>query len=288
MLAIFKKEFKSYFINMTGYCFISFFIFITALFFSLININNGLLDYQSTLMTTVIMFLILVPILTMRLFSEESKNKTDQLLLTSPISIFKITFGKYLASISLFFLTLLATIIFPFILSFYGKIAVAHIFCTYLGYFLLGSCFISIGIFLSTLSENQIVVSISTFGSIFLFYILDSLLRYMPSDKISSLIFITVCIFVLTYFIQVRVKTSYALVFVSIILEILILIDYFFKLKVINFDSLISKSLNWFSLMSRFNNFISGILSLSDIFYYISFIVFFILLTVNSIERKRF
>ena len=98
MRAIFKKEFLGYFRNMTGYIFLSFFIFVTGLFFSVINIFSGLLDYQYVLSNISMLFLIIIPLLTMNLFSQEKRNKTDQLLFTAPISISKITLGKYFAS----------------------------------------------------------------------------------------------------------------------------------------------------------------------------------------------
>ena len=94
MRAIFKKEFLSYFRNMTGYVFLSFFIFVMGLFFSVINIFSGLLDYQYVLSNISMLFLIIIPLLTMNLFSQEKRNKTDQLLFTAPISISKITLGK--------------------------------------------------------------------------------------------------------------------------------------------------------------------------------------------------
>ena len=131
MLSILKKELRSYFNCMSGYVFLAFFIFITGLYFSLINIFQGIPDYQYVISDSTIMFLIIIPLITMRLYSEEAKNKTDQLLFTSPISIAKITLGKYLASLILFLFALLLTCAFPIILSFTDIRNILRVFFTW-------------------------------------------------------------------------------------------------------------------------------------------------------------
>ena len=285
MSAVFKKELRSYFSCMTGYVFLAFFVFITGLYFSHINIFNGSPDYNYTISGTAIMFLITIPMITMRLFSEEAKNKTDQLLFTSPVSITKITLGKYFAALTLFLISMLLTAVFPVILSTRGVLPTAQILGTYLGYFLLGSCFISIGIFVSCLSENQIAVSIATFAIIFVFYILDALAVNFPSGKTSSTIFILCVIFFLCYVLYSRVKDFLLPLVVFLIGVTGLVLAYFYNLEI--FDSAIYKTLSWFSLLAHFSNFENGILNLSDIIYYISFIILFLYITINTIEKRR-
>lgn len=285
MFAIFKKELHSYFNCMTGYVFIAFFIFITGLYFSLINIFQGLPDYQYVISNTTIMFLVIIPLLTMKLYSQEAKNKTDQLLFTSPVSITKITLGKYFAALILFLSALILTSVFPVTLSFYGSLPVSQILGTYLGYFLLAACFISVGIFISSLSENQIAVSISTFAVIFVFYIMDSLISNLPTGKNSSAVFIFSLAIGLCYMIYTRTKNILSSIIIFITMLITFSVAYFYNLSI--FDSAMYKILSWFSLLSHFNNFGSGILNLSDIIYYLSFIVFFLFITINTIEKRR-
>lgn len=285
MFAIFKKELHSYFNCMTGYVFIAFFIFITGLYFSLINIFQGLPDYQYVISNTTIMFLVIIPLLTMKLYSQEAKNKTDQLLFTSPVSITKITLGKYFAALILFLSALILTSVFPVTLSFYGSLPVSQILGTYLGYFLLAACFISVGIFISSLSENQIAVSISTFAVIFVFYIIDSLISNLPTGKNSSAVFIFSLAIGLCYMIYTRTKNILSSIIIFITMLITFSVAYFYNLSI--FDSAMYKILSWFSLLSHFNNFGSGILNLSDIIYYLSFIVFFLFITINTIEKRR-
>ena len=289
MRAIFKKEFLGYFRNMTGYIFLSFFIFVTGLYFSMINILSGLLDYQYVLSAISMLFLIIIPLLTMNLFSQEKRNKTDQLLFTAPVSISKITLGKYFASLSLLLVGLLITFIFPAILLFFveniNDFAFGSILSSYLGYFLLGGCFIAVGLFISSLFENPIVVSIVTFGTLFLFYILEGLAEKLPKDKFSCALFVGFSILCLCWILYRRIENFlFAGIFFLVLIGILISL-YFFMPDI--FDSGIYKILIWFSLLSRFNNFSNGILSLADIFYYLSFIIFCLGININMIENKR-
>ena len=121
MAAIIKKELRTYFTTLTGYAFLGFFVLITGYFFVSQNIAGASMDYSETLIGTMIMFLILVPVLTMRLFAEEARQKTDQLLYTSPLRVTDIVVGKFIAASLLFLIGLAITMIFPFILSKYGE-----------------------------------------------------------------------------------------------------------------------------------------------------------------------
>ena len=289
MRAIFKKEFFGYFHNMTGYIFLSFFIFMIGLYFSLINVFAGHLDYQYVLSNTSILFLIIIPLLTMNLFSQEKRNKTDQLLFTAPVSVLKITLGKYFAAVSLFFFAMFLTLIFPSILLIFAEnindLAFGRILSSYLGYFLLGACFIAVGLFISSLFENSIVAGIIIFGSLFCFYILEGVAEKLPKDKISCLIFVFLFICLLSVIIYKRIGDRLISTVFFLILSLILVGLYFFVPNI--FDSGIYKILIWFSLLSRFNNFRNGIISLADIFYYLSFISFFLAMNVNMLESSR-
>lgn len=274
---------------MTGYMFLSFFIFMIGLYFSLINVFAGHLDYQYVLSNTAILFLLIIPLLTMNLFSQEKRNKTDQLLFTAPVSILKITLGKYFAALSLLLFGMSLTLIFPSILLIFAEnmndLAFGRILSSYLGYFLLGACFIAVGLFISSLFENAIVAAIITFGSLFCFYILESVAERLPKDKISCAIFVFVFICILSWLIYKRTENLIiSIVFFSILSLVLVGL-YFFTPNI--FDSGIYNILIWFSLLSRFNNFSNGIISLADIFYYLSFISFCLVINTNMLENKR-
>jgi ABC-2 type transport system permease protein len=284
--AIFKKELKLYFSSLSGYVLLAFFVFITALYFIIINISQNYLDYQYVISNTSIIFLIIIPLLTMRLFSEEARNKSDQLIFTAPVSSLSIVLGKYFAALFLFFIAMLITVIFPIILSFFGALPVAQIVGTYIGNFLLAACFISVGLFISALSDNQVAVAITTFGSIFLFFILDSLSAAMPVNKSTSTIFLLLLIIILSNYIYNRTKIFLMSFICFLIFTVALIIAYILNLEFL--DAVILKISNWFSLMSRFSNFASGILNLSDIIYYLSFVIFFLYLTMEKIESRKY
>ena len=161
MGAIFRKEMRTYFTTISGYGFLGFFALITGYFFIGQNIVGSSANYNDTLTGSMIMFLILVPVLTMRLFAEESRQKTDQLLYSVPIKVTSIVAGKFLAAVCLYFIALVITFVFPIVLSSFGNVDWGMTLTGYLGYFLMGMCLISVGLFISVLTDNQIVAAVS-------------------------------------------------------------------------------------------------------------------------------
>ena len=145
MLAIYKRELKSYFHSMTGCVFIAFLVMFTGIYFMAYNLNAGYPYFSYTLSGSLIVFLVGIPLLTMRSFSEERKTKTDQLLLTAPVSLWKIVVGKYLAMVTVFGLALLVTCFYPLILSRFGTVSLSMAYTAILGYFLYGAACIAIG-----------------------------------------------------------------------------------------------------------------------------------------------
>ncbi|MFC2158832.1 ABC transporter permease subunit [Acidobacteriota bacterium] len=190
--AICKKEIKAYFTSPIAYVVITVFLVLTGFFFhSLINwfnaqslqlsqnpyyyqqLNINQMVYSPLFHNISIILLLVIPLLTMRLFAEEKKIKTDELLYTSPISINQIILGKYFASLFVLFVMLLLTGFYSFFTFAYGNPELPPLLCGYLGLFLMGAGFIAVGIFFSSLTENQIVAAVLTFGSLLLFWIIN-------------------------------------------------------------------------------------------------------------------
>jgi len=285
MLAVFRREIKAYYSSPTGYIFMGFFLLICGFFFALYNIWAQSRDYLSVLGNIAFIFLFLVPILTMRLISEETRQKTDQLLLTSPLSLSNLVLGKYLAAVAVFGITLLVTVLYPIILSFFGTLALAEIIGGYVGFFLLGSAFISIGLFISSLTDNQIIAAVATFGALLLMWILGWIQQGMPTDRVSGVVFAVLLVIAaaaLVYFTMKNIYVSVAVILVGAAIMTLIYI-----INPFAYDGLIVKFLDWFSLLKRYDGFTRGILSLSSVFYFISFCSAFLFLTVRVIEKRR-
>ncbi|MDR1533142.1 MAG: ABC transporter permease [Clostridiales bacterium] len=286
MTAIINKELRMYFYTMIGYVCLGFFVLITALFFLIININYMDPDFSAVLSSSSLVFLIFIPILTMRMFAEESKQKTDQLLYTSPLKVSEIVLGKYFAALILFLIGMAITAIMPLsIAAFAEGMPAAKIIGAYVGYILLGACFISIGLFASTLTDNQIAAAVVTFALSMFFFILSPIAEAMPSTRPASVVFLALLFLALSYYIYSITGNIYAGAALALLSAIGIALVFFLGGSLL--DGAIAKILTWFSLVARFENFSKGVLNLSDLVYYLTFLSLFVYLTIHVIEKRR-
>ena len=150
MTAIYKRELKSYFQSMTGYVLIAFLVIFTGIYFMAYNLNSGYPYFSYVLMNINYVLIIIIPMLTMRSFAEERKNKTDQLLLAAPVKLFDIVMGKYLAMVTVFAVPCLIFCIFPIIIKSFGTAYLKVDYLSILMFFLLGCVYLAIGMFLSS------------------------------------------------------------------------------------------------------------------------------------------
>lgn len=188
MLAVWKREVQSYFLSPLAYIFIGAFMIVAGIMFTLNNIKAQSVSFNTTLNSMTFIFMLLVPLLTMKLISEDRKSKTDQLLLTAPLSIFSIVFGKYLAALTVFVFTLLLSLIFPIILSIFGMPALGEIVSGYIGFFLLGCALISVGVFISSITENQVISALVTFFVLLIMWMGNAALALIPSRFVASVL----------------------------------------------------------------------------------------------------
>ena len=285
MLAVLRRELKAYYLSPTGYIFMGFFLLLSGFFFAFSNLFTASPSYLGVLGSITFIFLIVVPILTMRLLSEESRQKTDQLLLTSPLSVTGMVLGKYFAAVGVFLITLLITCIYPIILSFFGTIAVWEIVGGYVGFFLLGSAFIAGGLFVSSMTDNQVIAAVVTFSALLFLWILDWIIEGLPTDRVSGIVFACLLVAGAVALVYFSIRNIYVCIAVALVGLGIVAVLYFTNEFL--FDGLIVRVLEWFSLLKRYDNFTLGILSLSPIVYYISFSSIFVFLTVRMIEKRR-
>jgi ABC-2 type transport system permease protein len=287
MLAVFRRELKAYFTSPLGYVFVGFFILIAGVFFAISNLLSGSPSYTGVLSNLTFIFLFLVPILTMRLFSEEMRQKTDQLLITSPLSITGIVLGKYLAAVAVFVITLLVTVLFPVIMSFYALLGLAwwEILGGYIGFLLMGCSFIAIGLFFSSVTDNQLIAAVETFAANLLIWILDYLSQSMPSGAVSGLVFLGLVGVGLVALVYFSTRNTLASIVSFVVAAAAVTLLYVFVPTL--FPGLIGKVLSWFSLVKRYSDFGNGVLSLAPIVYYISFSGAFVFLTIRMIDKRR-
>ena len=163
MGAVFKKELKSYFLSPIGYVVIGIFLFVCTVFFYLTTVGYGSVDLGGVYFYAALYgLMIIAPILTMRMFAEERKSGTEQLILTSPVSIVGVVFGKFLAAMSVIVVALLASFMYFGIMSYFGNPNIIVLLVTMLGFLLVSGAAISLGMFASSITENQIIAGIIT------------------------------------------------------------------------------------------------------------------------------
>lgn len=286
MKAIYKREIRSYFNSMIGCVFAAFLTIIGGIYFMVYNLNSGYPFFSYSLAGVIFMLLVSVPVLSMKSFAEDRKNKTDQLLLTSPISLMDIVLGKYLAMITVFAVPCIIYCLFPLIIKFQGE---AHLLVDYssiLAFFLLGCVYIGIGMFLSSLTESPVIAAISTCGALFFFYMLDNLLAYMPTSALSNLVILVIVIAAIAGIIYQMTKNQViagSIAGIGIIAGIAV---YFIKSSLL--ESLFINLLEHLVLTDIFYNFSQNyIFDIGGLFTYISLIVLFVFLTIQTFQKRR-
>ncbi|MCR4999500.1 MAG: Gldg family protein [Lachnospiraceae bacterium] len=175
MIAICKREFQSLFHNVTGWIFFGVTMFFYGLYFNLNQLRQGYGNISYTLSGIMFIFLITAPILTMRIFAEERRSKTDQLVMTAPISTIKIVLGKYLALVAAFTICVALMALSPILLSFFGEVPWVSSYVALLGFYLYGLVCLAIGMWASSLTENQIIAAVLSFVLLFLGYVMTNL-----------------------------------------------------------------------------------------------------------------
>lgn len=163
MFAIFKRELKAYFTSPLGYVFLAIFYAFSGLFFYIFSLSVGSTDISSVFLMMFIVLMVFVPLLTMRLLSEDKKQKTDQLILTAPVSLLSIVMGKFLAAYAIFAIGVAVMPVYGFVMSTFATVSWLPIWGNTVGLLLLGGIFVSIGLFISSLTENQMIAAIGGF-----------------------------------------------------------------------------------------------------------------------------
>lgn len=285
MFAIFKKELQCYFLTLTAWVFLAVFLVISGIMFSLQLVFSQSSEYSSYLLGLLFIFLVVIPLLTMRIFTDEKRFQTDQLLLTCSSKLWVIVVGKYLAAFSVFLITVLVTVFYPVFLSFHGQLDWPVIAGTYIGFLLLGSAFISIGVYVSQVAEGIVSAAVFTFCALMITFIIDFLRPYMPQTPVSGMVWIGFLLLVPLFRIYFTDKNWIVTAAITLVLALIIVLLWFFANSI--FAGLIGKSFEWLSLTRRFHFFAMGILKLDAVLYYLSFTGFFLFLTMQSLEKRR-
>lgn len=181
MIAICRRELRSYFNSMIGYVYIAAVVFFIGLYFMANNMFYGYPKFSYALMNVMSVFMFTVPILTMKSMAEERKNRTDQLLLTAPVSLTGVVMGKYLALVAVMGIPVALSCLCPLIIAASGTSSLPSDYASILAFFLVGCVYVAIGMFISALTESQVIAAVGTFAVLLILNLWDDLMSFLPS-----------------------------------------------------------------------------------------------------------
>ncbi len=285
MIAVYKRELKSYFTNMSGYIFIALLLAVCGFFSSFYNFEYGSPAFENALYGANFIFLLAVPVLTMRCFAEERQFKTDQLLYSLPIKMSHVVIGKYLAMLTVYAVPIAIMCFYPLVLGTFGAVSYITTYSVILAYFFLGAALIAIGMFVSTLTESQAISAVLSFGAILVVYLMSDIAAKVPDTAFGSAVIIAVLILAAAVLVYFLTKNLWAAIVVGAFGESALLTLYIINSSI--FESSVSSALNSLSLFNRFYPYLYGIFDLGGIVYFISVICVFVFFSVQSLEKRR-
>ena len=285
MIAVFKREFRSYFINLSGYVFIGVLWLFSGIFTTIFNFMYQYSNYEYVLSNLTTVLMLIVPILTMRSIAEDKRAKTDMLLYSLPLSATEVVLGKYFAMLAVWGVACLGMGFTPIVIGMFGEVNFASAYGALLGFFLLGGALISACTFVSSLTENHLIAAIGGIASSLGLYLLGSLVGMLPTSAIASLLCFIAVAAVLTAIVFYLTRNYIITGAVGVISIAPIVITYIANSAI--FESAFPKTVEYLAVFDRFYNFLGGIFDVGAVVYYISFAVFFIFLTVQSFDKRR-
>ena len=285
MTAIFKREFKSCFTGMIGWVIAAVSLFFLGLYFTNRNLLYASSDFASVLYTMTMILLFLLPAISMRSFAEERKNKTDQLVLTSPVSIPAIVAGKFLAELAVFALPLAAAVVMPLLLQAFGTVSLVAAYSALLGYLLLGGACLAVGTWISALTENQILAYLATFGALLVAYLMNGIQTMFTTGNLLAFIVFMIVLLVASVLVGVICKrlAAGAAVFCAGAVVLFVL----FQLRPAWLLTAFNAVLSALALFEPFKDIVGGMFSIPAIVYYLSVMGLFLFLTGQALARRR-
>ena len=280
MTAVLKHELKNYFHSLTAYVFGAGLLLAVGLGALRYNLQAAVSNFEFALSYFSIVLAVIVPILTMRVIAEERKQRTDQLLYALPITTTQVIVGKYLALLTVYLIPLCVIAVYPLIFSRFGDVYLLTSYGSILAFFLMGAALIALGVFISSLTDNQGFAAGIGIAVILLNY-------YSVSSTVFGSI-VALCVLVLALGAVIKYLTknenlAYAVCFVLI--AAIAIAAFMDNTK---FEGLLPAVMTRLSLFDRFTGFVNGVFDMTSVVYYASVAVFFLFLSVQSLEKRRY
>ena len=286
MGAIFRHELRNYFHSLTAYVFGAFLLAVVGLGSVLYNLQAAVSNFEFVLSFASIIFVVIVPILTMRTLAEERRQRTDQLLYSLPITTTQVVLGKYLALLVVYLIPLAVISLYPLLFSRFGDVYLPTSYGSLFAFFLMGAALLAVGMFLSSLTDNQGFAAGIGVAAILLNYYSVSLAEYTSSTTMGSLIALYVIALLLGVVIHNLTRNENLAYGVTLVLIAALSVAYFVNSSA--FEGLLPDIMTKLSLFRQFNSFVNGAFDLTAIVYYVSVMGFFLFLSVQSMEKRRY
>lgn len=285
MIAILRKEVNGYFKGILGYLFAAFILIFAGIYTMAYNLSGYYANFEYVLDSISFIYLIAVPILSMRTVAEEKRQKTDQLLYSLPLSLTSVIVGKYLAMLVVLLVPVAIMALYPVILSQFGTVSFATAYTGLAGFFMLGACLMSIGLFISSVSESQVASAVITLVVMLILYYADGLANFVSTTASTSLLALCIMVVLFAVILYLLSKNSIVSMLAAIGGIGLLIVGYGVNRSM--FVGLFGDILTQLSLFDRFYTFINGLFDLTAVVYYGSIIVVFLFLSTQAMEKRR-
>ncbi len=286
MIAVWKHELQNYFHSLSVYLFCAFLLIFVGIGAMLYNIQSAVANFEYVLSFVCIGMTVIVPVLTMRVISEEKKQKTDQLLYALPITTFQIIMGKYLALLVIFLIPVAIISLYPLIFAQFGEVYLLTSYGSLFAFFVMGAALIAIGMFLSSLTENQGFAAGIAIPVLLFNYFSVTLAEYVSSTALGSLIAMCVIWILIAVLVYVLTKADYLAWGLGIAGVFVMAVAYAAKSSL--FEGLLPAIMAKLSLFERFYVFVNGVFDITSLVFYATVIIFFLFLSVQSMEKRRY
>ena len=285
MKAIFRHELSSHMQSVTGYVFGAFMLLFAGIYCMVLNLKVGYANFEYVLGSMSFVYIIGIPILTMRIIADERKQKTDQLLYSLPLTMTRVVLGKYLVLLIMLLIPTAIIALYPLILSAFGHVYFPAAYGTLIGFFFLGAALAAIGMFVSSLMENQASAAGLCFAVILLDYFISSLAGYVSATALASFIAYAIVLAALAVVVRLLTKNTFAALLSGLIPGIALVLVY--GLSSASFAGSFPAVMKQLSLFDRFYVFTNGVFDIRALVFFASVVMVFLFLSVQSMEKRR-
>ena len=286
MSAIFKHELRIYFHGLTAYVFGAFLLVFVGIGAMLYNLQAAVSNFEYVLSFSSLIFVVIVPVLTMRVIAEERKQKTDQLLYSLPVSTTEVILGKFFALLIVYLIPLCIIALYPLIFSRYGEVYLLASYGSLSAFFMVGAALMALGVFISSLTENQGFAAGIGIAAILFNYFSVSLAEYVSATAFGTVLVIFIFSLLLAWVIYRLTKNNTLSCAVGLLIILVAVLVFYFDSSV--FEGLLPDIMRALSLFDRFETIVNGVFDMTAIVYFLSVIVFFLFLSVQSLEKRRY